>query len=199
MAANAIFLSASVPDPTRDPKYSTSADTIAIAAAVSGLLYVTLGRRVLVWGGHPAITPIVWAAAEDLGTNYARWVHLFQSRLFEEDFPAENAHFNNVTFVDAIKSDRAASLAEMRRRMLSAFDYDAGVFIGGMEGVEEEYAQFAKAWPKATKLPIASTGGAALLIYSQLTVPDAGLLSSLDFIGLFHSHLHISALEKRQP
>lgn len=62
---DAIFLSAGVPDPRRGPEYAATADTVAITAAVSALVYVTLGRRPLIWGGHPAITPMIWVIAED--------------------------------------------------------------------------------------------------------------------------------------
>src|SRR3546814_9504194 len=44
----AIFLSAGVPDPKRGPQYAATADTVAITAAVSALVHVTLGRRLLV-------------------------------------------------------------------------------------------------------------------------------------------------------
>ena len=56
---DAIFLSASVPDPKRGPDYAATSDSVAITSAVSALVHVTLGRRVLVWGGHPAITPMI--------------------------------------------------------------------------------------------------------------------------------------------
>ena len=45
---DAIFLSAGVPDPKRAQQYAKTADTIAITAAVSALVHVTLGRRLLV-------------------------------------------------------------------------------------------------------------------------------------------------------
>ena len=41
--AEAIFLSASVPDPKRAPQYAATADTVAIASAVNSLAHVTLG------------------------------------------------------------------------------------------------------------------------------------------------------------
>jgi hypothetical protein len=84
--AESIFLSAGVPDPKRGPEYAASADTVAIASAVSALVYVTLGRRVLVWGGQPAITPMIWIVAQDIGVDYGRWVHLYQSRYFKDEF-----------------------------------------------------------------------------------------------------------------
>jgi hypothetical protein len=194
----AIFLSASVPDPNRSPKYFSTADPLAIGAAVSGLVYVTLGRRLLVWGGHPAITPMIWAAANDMGVDYAAWVHLYQSLLFKDEFPAENARFQNVTYVDAIANDRSASLLAMRRQMLSDYHYEAGVFIGGMEGVEDEFALFRQLYPNGTILPVASTGGAALLIYQNNTGLSGDLLSSLDYVGIIHRELKIRPSEPRQ-
>lgn len=68
--ANAVFLSAGIPDPKRGPEYAATADTVAIAAAVSALVHVTLGRRLLVWGGQPAITPMIWIVAQDIGVDY---------------------------------------------------------------------------------------------------------------------------------
>jgi hypothetical protein len=194
----AIFLSASVPDPNGAPKYFRTADPLAIGAAVSGLVYITLGRRLSVWGGHPAITPMIWAAANDIGVDYATWVHLYQSRFFEDDFPAENAHFQNVTYVDAIANDRNASLIEMRQRMLKDYQYQAGVFIGGMKGIEDEFDLFRQLHPTATIVPIASTGGAALLIYQHTASLPVDLIGSLDYVGILHRELKISPTEHRQ-
>ncbi len=115
--ADTIFLSASVPDPRRSPRFAESADSVAITAAVTALMYVTLGRRMLVWGGHPAITPMIWVAAESMDVDYATWVKLYQSKFFEDDFPEENARFGNVVFVDAVDNARGASLRLMRERM----------------------------------------------------------------------------------
>jgi SLOG cluster3 family len=195
--ADAIFLSASIPDPNRSPKYFTTADPIAIGAAISGLVYVTLGRRLLVWGGHPAITPMIWATANDMGVDYGVWVHLYQSLLFKDDFPAENARFQNVTYVDAVSNDRNASLIELRQRMLTDHQYQAGVFVGGMEGVEDEFGLFRRYHPNATTIPVASTGGAALLIYQHTAGLPADLISSLDYVGIMHRELKIPPTERR--
>ena len=197
MSRPSVFLSAGVPDPRRADRYASTSDPVAIGAALAALVYVTLGRRVLVWGGHPAITPMIWAAAEDMGVDYGNWVHLYQSRFFEEDFPAENARFRNVTYVDPVGADRDASLAEMRRRMLSEWTFEAGVFIGGMEGIEQEHDLFGQMHPTASKLPIASTGGAALLLYQRQGDPRSDLATSLDYVGMFHRHLSIPPTEHR--
>lgn len=81
-----IFLSASVPVVGRG-NYFESADPFLIQMAVRELLTLALGRRRIVWGGHPAITPMVWAVCEDLGVPYSNAVVLYQSRFFEEIFP----------------------------------------------------------------------------------------------------------------
>ena len=83
---NAIFLSASVPVIGRGTYFQT-ADPFLIQLAVRELMTLALGRRRIIWGGHPAITPMVWAVCEDLGVNYSDAVVLYQSRFFEELFP----------------------------------------------------------------------------------------------------------------
>src|SRR3954471_14302168 len=110
---DAIFLSAGIPDPLRGPQYAITAEPVAICAAVSALVHVTLGRRPLVWGGHPAITPMVWAVAENLGINYGKWVKLYQTRFFEDEFPEDNQRFENVTYTDDVEHDRNKSLLLM--------------------------------------------------------------------------------------
>ena len=128
--SGAIFLSASVPDPKRSPEFARTADTVAITAAVSALVYVTLGRRLLVWGGHPAITPMILVVAEEMGIDYGSWVKLYQSNYFAEEFPEDNLRFQNVRHTEAI-GDREKSLRLMREQMFSEQPFDAGVFIGG--------------------------------------------------------------------
>src|SRR3546814_12964819 len=85
----AIFLSAGVPDPKRGPQYAATADTVAITAAVSALVHVTQGRRLLVWGGQPAITPMIWVVSQEIGINYGQWFRLSKSRLSKDNIPGE--------------------------------------------------------------------------------------------------------------
>jgi hypothetical protein len=193
----AIFLSAGVPDPKRGLEFARTADTVAITAAVSALLYVTLGRRLLVWGGHPAITPMILVVAEDMGIQYGSWVKLYQSKYFEDEFPEDNLRFQNVTYTAAGK-DRNVSLRQMRKRMFREQQFDAAVFIGGMQGILDEFNLFRKFQPHATPLPILSTGGAALLLSDEVS-PDLrqNLSENLDYVALFHEHLDISVRERR--
>ncbi|MHC2282157.1 hypothetical protein ACVME8_008800 [Bradyrhizobium diazoefficiens] len=164
---DAIFLSASVPDPERHPKYHVTSDVTAIRDAIRALATVVLPCARLVWGGHPAITPLVRVMVEGMGIMGSDRVRLFQSRFFRGKMPKDNAAFERVIQVPAVKGDRAASLERMRRQMIGSEQFIAGVFIGGMEGVEDEYRLFRAEHPSAKALPIASTGAAALIIYEQ--------------------------------
>jgi hypothetical protein len=51
--------------------------------------------------------------------------------------------------------------------MLLEPKYVAAVFIGGMDGIEAEFNEFRHHYSNLPVLPIASTGGAANLIYRE--------------------------------
>jgi hypothetical protein len=186
----AIFLSASVPDPRRSEVYHRTADVMAIRAAIAAFVKVVLGRRHLVWGGHPAITPMIWLVARGNGVDYGRAVTLYQSRFFEDDFPEENRRFENVVYTDAVPGSMESSLSEMRRRMFTEWQYSAAVFIGGMEGVEQEFQLLREFQPRAKLLPVASTGGAALRLFEQGHFPTQ-LKSELTYLSLFRELLDL--------
>jgi hypothetical protein len=192
-----IFLSASMPDPKRAPQYAATADSVAICSAVSALLHVTLGRRQLVWGGHPAITPMIWVVAQDVGVDYGRWVRLYQSRHFADEFPEDNQRFENVTYTDDIERDRGRSLATMRKRMFSEHSFTAAVFIGGMGGIVDEYEMFRRLQPKAAVVPVISTGGATLDVAERAGELPTELADERDYVALFHRQLGISVREER--
>jgi len=194
---DAIFLSASVPDPKRSPEYAKTADPVSITAAVSALVHVTLGRRMLIWGGHPAITPMIWAVAEEMGVNYGSWVRLYQSRFFKDEFPEDNARFQNVIYTSAVSNDRDKSLRKMREQMLTENKFAAGVFIGGMAGIVDEFELFRKLQPYAVVVPVISTGGAVLTVAERLGEIAPDLRNDLDYVSLFHRHLKISVREER--
>lgn len=189
----AIFLSASVPDPQRDPRYHMTADRVAIRDAVRALVTVALPHTQLVWGGHPAITPLVRVIAEGMGVVGADRVRLFQSNYFRGKMPKDNAAFETVIKTRTVRSDRAASLEHMRREMLASEKFYAGVFIGGMEGVEDEFAMFRDMHPSAIALPVASTGAAALMIFQRDTQFPKELKTDLAYPSLFRRLLSIPA------
>ncbi|MDK3024824.1 hypothetical protein QO239_19725 [Cupriavidus taiwanensis] len=190
----AIFLSASVP--TREP-YSLDCRPQEIQAAINALAQVVLGRKKLVWGGHPAITPLLWSAAQAVGVEYTVAVELFQSRLFQKVLPAENKHFANVTLVDSVGEDVEASLLEMRKAMFTSTEFEAAVFIGGMHGILDEHKLFTSYWPNATCIPIAQTGGATARLASDLSYLPPDDLAPLDFVALLYHGLGIRPSQKR--
>lgn len=194
---DAIFLSAGVPDPRRGPQYAKTADTVAIAAAVSALVHVTLGRRLLVWGGQPAITPMIWVVAEGLGIDYANWVRLYQSKHFADEYPEDNQRFQNVIYTDDVSHDREQSLRQMRERMFSDFNFTAAVFIGGMGGIVQEFDLLQQMQPQATLLPVISTGGAVHDIAQRMGSTPSDLRDDLDYVAVFHRHLGVSVKEMR--
>ncbi|MCW2286830.1 hypothetical protein M2323_004627 [Rhodoblastus acidophilus] len=195
--ADAIFLSAGVPDPRRGPQYAANADSVAIGAAVSALVHVTLGRRLLVWGGQPAITPMIWVIAQDVGVEYGQWVRLYQSLHFKDEFPEDNERFQNVTFTEDVEGDREKSLLLMRERMFSENVFKAAVFIGGMGGIVQEYELFGRLQPEAKVVPVFSTGGATLEVAARSGALSTDLADDLDYVALFHRHLDISVREER--
>jgi SLOG cluster3 family len=78
----------------------------------------------------------------------------------------------------------------MRRRMIRREPFTAGVFIGGMEGVEIEYIMFRNEHPTAKLLPVASTGGAALEIFKREPTFSPMLKSDLAYPSLFRKLLN---------
>jgi hypothetical protein len=76
--------------------------------------------------------------------------------------------------------------------MLSESEFSAGIFIGGMDGIEEEYNMFRHMYPDALLLPIASTGAATKIIYDNF-LPDElkneRLLKDYGYMSLFQKLL----------
>lgn len=166
-----IFLSASIPLKERDSKYFDTADIIAIRDAVIALATVVLPKHRVIWGGHPSITPIINHVMERLGFSIQEHVLLYQSRFFEKHFPEDNNKFQNVILTENTL-EKDSSLLLMRKRMFSENTFVAGVFIGGMEGIEDEYKLFRKFHPEAIVLPVASTGAASKIVYTDFLSHD---------------------------
>jgi hypothetical protein len=195
----AVFLSAGVPDPRRCSAQAKTANSAVIASAVLGLIHTVLGRRPLVWGGHPAITPMIAIAAERMGMDCSQWVTLYQSRYFESAYPADNDRFRNVSYVDAVRGDVDQSLRQLRLRMFASHQFSAAVFIGGMQGIVDEFDLFQRHHLHARVVPLLSTGGATAELSTRLGSVQSDLQDDLDYVGLFHRHLGILMQEKRYP
>lgn len=194
-ALGPVFLSASVPTFGRQG-YETG-DAYLIKEAVSALVEVVLGRCLLVWGGQPAITPMLWEAAKHYSVPYQNVVQLYQSKFFEGRYPQENIAFPNFIETDAVEKNKTLSLRHMRCTMLSAYPYSAAVFIGGMEGVLEEYELFKQLNPTAVVVPIPSPGGVSRDLYHRERGLPAEFEHAIDYSFWLYQLLKIDMLTER--
>lgn len=189
--APSVFLSASFPDPRRDPHYYATADIAAIREAVIALASIILPNGPLIFGGHPAISPLVKIIADQLkATNR---VVIYQSEHFRNVVPSESLAFPSIVWIAEVSGDRDQSLAKMREAMLGERPLRSGVFIGGMGGVEAEYALFRQRHPELPAYALASTGAAARIVFDgdQAQPADPAIRRALevDFVydALFRS------------
>lgn len=186
---NKIFLSASIPDPERNKIYYDTADIVAIRDAVRALATVVIPRSRLIWGGHPSITPLIRYVLQRIGAQVQDHVTLYQSLFFERDFPKDNEVFEHKVHT-ARYPTKEESIAHMRERMLSEHKFEAAVFIGGMEGIIEEYEIFKAKHPEALIVPVASTGAAARILYERLNAPFGDKLKNeYAYMALFREIL----------
>jgi hypothetical protein len=160
-----VFLSASFPSGERGERFAPY-DPAAIAAAVRALARAVLladGR--IVFGAHPTISPVILLAAGEFEVRGA--IDIYQSALFADRIPHETTRlvelgYGDMHLIDADPSgELAPSLERMRRAMLTEHPLAAGVFVGGMEGIHDEYGLLAELQPQAARLPITAPGGAA--------------------------------------
>lgn len=177
-----IFLSASIPLPTRNSKYYETVDLILLREAIKALAETILPHGRITFGGHPAITPMLvqYIRAASLPK---RNVTLFQSAFFLKDFPKENEEFLDLR-VTPMGESRELSLARMRNEMICSADFDAAVLIGGMEGIVDEAALFREIHPSKPIFPVASTGAGAAEVFYGGEYPKE-LLADLTFTTLF--------------
>ncbi|WP_026934513.1 hypothetical protein [Christiangramia echinicola] len=184
-----IFLSASIPLPERDPKYIDSADVIAIRDSVIALATTILPHYRLIWGGHPSITPLINYVLQKMNLTIQDHVLLYQSRFFENFFPEDNNKFENVRLTPA-NDDREISLGLMRELMIGTNDFYAGVFIGGMEGIEIEYKMFREFHPNAKVIPLGSTGAGSKMVYDNFDFEkNERFLEDYAYMSLFQDLL----------
>lgn len=157
-----VFLSASVPN---EEPFTKRFDPLAIREAIIALVVVTLRDRPLVFGGHPAISPLVEHAARSLGV--LKHVHIYQSRFFEDKIPEVARKFENLHWTKQ-EPDKAGSLTVMRKEMIHSWDFCGAVFIGGMDGIFEESKLFHEFHRGKPQIALGSTGGAAEMLLTKM-------------------------------
>lgn len=161
-----VFLSASVPLPTRNREFYETADILAIRESIKALVEVILPVGRITFGGHPAITPLLALFSREANLDNDR-IFLYQSDFFKDEYPNDIKKFLSVNIVPAVNNNIVKSLVAMRHEMIKSKKFHAAVLIGGMEGLLKEHEIFVKYHPHATILPIPTTGAAAEIIFNQ--------------------------------
>lgn len=187
---NKVFLSASIPYPDRDKKFYDTADIVSIRDAVRALATVVIPKAQLVWGGHPSISPLIRFVMDRMNIDLKKHITLYQSQFFEEYFPPDNFAFENIVLTER-RNNRDESLELMRSKLINDNDFKVGIFIGGMEGINDEFVMFREKHPNALILPIASTGAAANILYeNQPQSFDVRLKYDYAYMALFRDLLN---------
>lgn len=179
----AILLSAGIPDRDSDPT--------SIEAAIDALVTQTVHDRELVFGGHPAITPIVDRAARAL--NAQHHVYLYQSRWFEAQVPEAARTFEHLIWTEK-RSTLAESLTVMRKEMIGSRSFAAAVLIGGGDGLIEECSIFEDLHPDRPIFAIASTSGAAQKLLDKTPQDETvrhALVTNKNYSELFQQILSL--------
>jgi SLOG cluster3 family len=196
----AIFLSASVPyerqslktnfEVERNRRYLASLQPQRIRLTVTEITKTALMRQAqLIFGAHPAISPMVLEAARNLGAPPDS-ILIFQSAFFEGRIPHSTLELSNWSagrfFFTPIQrggeehEERRRSLTEMRSLMVSPKNLRGAIFVGGMEGVDEEAELFKKANEYLPRYAVASTGSASMELFERSEGNFAGGLEGPD-------------------
>jgi hypothetical protein len=119
-------------------------------------------------------------------------VLIFQSAFFERELPQSTLQLASwqagvLVLTRAVAGGttgeaRMSSLMRMRELMVSVPDLRAAIFIGGMEGVEEEARLFRQHAPARPMYAIASTGSAARNLWNHEPKRYSGTLPSPDVL-----------------
>jgi SLOG cluster3 family len=165
-----LFVSASIPDPER---WDGEFDALEITDAVVSLarVFLTAGWR-LVTAAHPTIAPLLLYVAAELHAEGDRRVSIYQSELFGAILPTATRRFEaqgigEIVWTEAVEGDRPVpgewdrSLDVMRRQMLIETQPAAAVFVGGMQGIPDEYALFSELMSGCPRYAVGHPGGAA--------------------------------------
>lgn len=167
-----IFLSASCPYGERAKQYPPN--PLCIRQAICSLVRVFVPHSRIVFGGHPAVNPFVLQVAEGCGAM--EHIDIYQSCYFEDKIHPKIRELSECGRVIWTPYDKTTSLAdaleEMREQMLSGV-YDAAFFIGGMNGVEDEFSLFREKHKGKPTFCLASTDGAAAILSRTHPWPES--------------------------
>lgn len=183
-----IFLSASIPVPGRE--FFGSEDVVAIREAVMAFTKVCMEKQhAFYFGGHPAITPLVWEVAKDYSPiDFRKYIRIYQSSYFEGKTPKEVEFFDNIIWTEK-RGSISQSLELMRNQMFCENKTTIAVFIGGMKGIKDEFKMITGYYPDISVLPIATTGAASEQLYRDLKLDNSDLSDNYSYVSVFKKYL----------
>lgn len=183
-----IFLSASVPTPERE--FFGTENIFAIREAIIAFTTVCVQYGIrFYFGGHPAIAPLVWDVAMQNIKQGMPLIDIYQSKVFGENIPKEVQDFNNVHFTEAVNGSVQESVIAMRKQMFTENQTECAIFIGGMNGILDEYNMLHSMYPKAKFYAFASTGGASIELYKKIGEHNELLENSYAYVSIFRKLL----------
>ena len=168
--AGTIFLSGSIPDPGR---WDGDFEALEITDAVVALARACLTQNYrIVTAAHPTLAPLLLYVAAEFPASAEPSIIIYQSLLFTDVLPTATRRFEaegvgQLVWTDAHEGDRPepghwdSSLELMRTRMLNDTDPQGAAFIGGMEGIQSEFAMFASMHPNRPMCAVKRPGGEA--------------------------------------
>lgn len=164
------FMSGSIPDPVR---WKGAFEPLEITDAI-----VSFARTCLIQGhkivtaAHPTLAPLLLYVAAELPRQEQVSIRIYQSLLFEDILPTATRRFEAEGIGEIIWTEAAAgeepvpgkwdeSLRIMRLQMLHDTKPDAAVFVGGMEGINQEFNLFRREFPNRPTYALGHPGGEA--------------------------------------
>jgi hypothetical protein len=174
------FVSASFPSADRSEKFYRNTNPLYVSNAIVEMVEAILIRNgKIVFGGHPTISPLFLSIIDNIfskliGINPKIFpvCYIYQS----EYFKGKQSKFTNQLFEKGYgqliwtenTKDRKTSLEIMREKMLTDLKLDGAIFIGGMEGIRDEFELFTKYYPTKVAFLIGSTGGNSEIILNEI-------------------------------
>lgn len=183
-----IFLSASIPYLGRE--YFDGSNPLLIREAVVAFTRVCMEYNIeFYFGGHPAISPLVYQIAKNYLGDKDAPIRIYQSEWFKDMTPTEIKYYGNIVWTPK-REDIGASVQLMREQMFEENkDTCCAVFIGGMEGIIDEANKISSLCPDIKMMPMASTGCASATVYHKMGIHDADMESNLVFLSAYRKLL----------
>lgn len=185
---NKIFLSASIPSWGRE--YYEESNPLLIREAVVAFTRVCMEYNIeFYFGGHPAISPLVYQIAKNYLVDKKAPIRIYQSAWFKEMTPAEIKYFGNIVWTP--KCENAGSSVQLMRNQMFEENKDTccAVFIGGMNGIIDEAEKITSLCPGVKILPIASTGCASAKVYEDMGIHDSDMKNNTIYLKVFRKLL----------